>query len=279
MIDELILAISDKIASLITSQKQQATQIDTLKKGVLFGENLIPNSDFAHDYDGWSMHNWGRLSGLVCGFNLAEGTNYYNLKGEKVFWVKDTRPTSTAYNQTASSNNGARFAVKAGEYLQFSALVAGKNFQQPAVVYADFFDASNRYIGSGGRKVDFGATPSALSATLDGMTTSNGTTTLDRFHVCYHNVEVPQNAAWAQIVIRFRFLPSTEGMGLFARPQACVISSLDAGYVPYQISTFGYGDKLKALETDNASHKSTIAALEARIAALESKAANGTFGD
>lgn len=278
MIPELILVICDKIASVFNLQNQQATQISALKKGVLFGGNLIPNSDFAYDYDGWSMHNWWRLSGLVCGFNLVEGTNYYNLKGEKVFWVKDTRPTST-YNQTASSNNGARFAVKAGEYLQFSALVAGKNFQQPAVVYADFFDASNRYIGGGGRKVDFGATPSTLSATLDGMTTINGTTTLDRFHTCYHNVEVPQNAAWAQIVIRFRFLPNTEGMGLFARPQACVISSLDAGYVPYQISTWGYGDKLKVLETDNASNKGTIASLEARIAALESKAANGTIGD
>lgn len=229
--------------------------------------NLIPNSDFAFGFDGWSMRNWDRISGLTCGFNLSDDTGKYNLPHEKVFWVKDNRRTTAAYTQTLAQNNGNRFAVRAGDLLQCSALVAGINFQEAAVIYMDFYNAAGKYLGGGLNRVqinEFAPYDKNLANLLDGKQTAGDTTTLDRFHICYSNAEVPPNAAWCIVSIRFRFLPNAEGLGLFARPQVCVIGHLEQGYVPYQVGVFGLGEK--------------IADLQSRIVALETRQANQANG-
>lgn len=229
--------------------------------------NLVVNSDFAFGYDGWSMHNWNTMRGFTCGFNLSDETGKYNLPHEKVFWIRNTARSQNAMIQALAQNSRSRFAVRGGDLLQASALIAGSNFAEAAHIYLDFYDVAGKYVGAGlNRYRAFDNVP--LTNLLDGKQTTGDTTTLDRFHVCYSNAQVPPNAVWGQISIRFRFSPSADGMGLFARPQVCVIGHLEQGYVPYQVGVFGLGEK--------------IADLQSRIVALETRQANqanGIYGD
>lgn len=249
--------------------RAMATRLDSLTADFTrgTGTNLVQNSDFAADYEGWSMHNWQRADGtLTCGFNLTAGANgayKYNLKDEKVFWVRDKRSSDSAYTQALAQNSRSRFAVKAGDLLQCSALIAGWGFNQVAVVYIDFYTSDGTWINHGSnRRIANEATPKILSQTLNGRQTTGDYTTLDRFHVCYSNCEVPPNAVWGQISIRFRFNPNSDSYGFFARPQVCVISSLDMGYIPYQVGVMGLSASVQATQAELTAHKTAQAAAD-----------------
>ena len=229
------------------------------------GTNLIPNSDFAAGYDGWSMFNWSNTAGLTTGFNLEAGAvNKYNLKDERVFYVRDDRTAAAGdtYLQALAQNNRARFAVTPGETLQGSVLAAGIAMVsgiEAIHVYFDFFD-NNGWLGRVARNIANAKTPA--TGHLNGMRNDGAYTSLDRFHTLWVNETVPAGAVWGQLSVRFWFDPSvTQRYGFFVRPQVCVVPSLSHGYVPYQVGTQG-------LSAQVTQASSTVATLDGKVQAM-----------
>ena len=229
------------------------------------GTNLILNSDFAAGYDGWSMFNWSNTAGLTTGFNLEAGAvNKYNLKDERVFYVRDERTAAAGatYLQLIAQNNRARFAVTPGETLQGSVLAAGIAMVsgiEAIHVYFDFFD-NNGWLGRVDRNIANAKTPA--TGHLNGMRNDGAYTSLDRFHTLWINEVVPAGAVWGQLSVRFWFDPSvTQRYGFFVRPQVCVVPSLSHGYVPYQVGTQG-------LSAQVTQASSTVATLDGKVQAM-----------
>ena len=231
----------------VTKEIAQATQISSLQASInngSSGTNLIPNSDFAAGYDGWSMFNWSNTAGLTTGFNLEVGAvNKYNLKDERVFFVRDDRTAvaGATYLQVLAQNNRARFAVTPGEVLQGSVLAAGIaviSGIEAVHVYIDFYDINNVLLGRGTRNIGNAKTPA--TGHLNGGRSDGAYTSLDRFHTLWANEVVPAGAVWGQLSVRFWFNPSAAvRYGFFVRPQVCTVPSLSHGYVPYQVGTQG----------------------------------------
>ena len=215
------------------------------------GTNILPNSDFASDYAGWSMLGWNAVNGLNCGFNLEAGPNgkyKYNLKDGKVFWVRDRRTTTAAFNQTLAQNSGSRFSVVPGDILQASVYVAGWGMKEPAMVYLDFYDLAGRFVSIPAD--DQYNANRAVTVTLEGMRNDGAYTSLDKFHRIFQNVIVPPGAVYGQISIRFRFNPNSDCYGFFVQPQVCQISSLKMNSAtPYQISTNGLSAQIVETKT------------------------------
>ena len=212
------------------------------------GANILPNSDFASDYVGWSMLGWNAVNGLNCGFNLEAGRNKYNLKDGKVFWVRDRRTTTGAFNQTLAQNSGSRFSVVPGDILQASVYVAGWGMKEPAMVYLDFYDLAGRWVSVSAD--DQNNENRAVTVTLEGMRNDGAYTSLDKFHRIFQNVIVPPGAVYGQISIRFRFNPNSDCYGFFVQPQVCQISSLKMNSAtPYQISTNGLSAQIVETKT------------------------------
>ena len=229
------------------------------------GTNLILNSDFAAGYDGWSMFDWSNTAGLTTGFNLEDGAvNKYNLKDERVFYIRDERTAAAGatYLQALAQNNRARFAVTPGETLQGSVLAAGIAMVsgiEAIHVYFDFFD-NNGWLGRVARNIANAKTPA--TGHLNGMRNDGAYTSLDRFHTLWINETVPAGAVWGQLSVRFWFDPSvTQRYGFFVRPQVCVVPSLSHGYVPYQVGTQG-------LSAQVTQASSTVATLDGKVQAM-----------
>ena len=230
------------------------------------GTNLILNSDFAAGYDGWSMFNWSNTAGLTTGFNLEAGAvNKYNLKDERVFYVRDVRTAAAGatYLQVLAQNNRARFAVTPGEILQGSVLAAGIAMVsgiEAIHVYLDFYDINNAWLGRVARNIANAKTPA--TGHLNGMRNDGAYTSLDRFHTLWVNETVPAGAVWGQLSVRFWFDPSvTQRYGFFVRPQVCTVPSLSHGYVPYQVGTYG-------LSAQVTQASSTVATLDGKVQAM-----------
>ena len=260
-----ITALQTTVAS---NQAASATQISSLQASIdngSSGTNLILNSDFAAGYDGWSMFNWSNTAGLTTGFNLEAGAvNKYNLKDERVFYVRDERTAAAGatYLQALAQNNRARFAVTPGETLQGSVLAAGIAMVsgiEAIHVYFDFFD-NNGLLGRVARNITNAKTPA--TGHLNGMRNDGAYTSLDRFHTLWINEVVPAGAVWGQLSVRFWFNPSvTQRYGFFVRPQVCTVPSLSHGYVPYQVGTHG-------LSAQVTQASSTVATLGGKVQAM-----------
>ena len=260
-----ITALQTTVAS---NQAASATQISSLQASInngSSGTNLILNSDFAAGYDGWSMFDWSNTAGLTTGFNLEAGAvNKYNLKDERVFYVRDERTAEAGatYLQAIAQNNRARFAVTPGETLQGSVLAAGIAMVsgiEAIHVYFDFFD-NNAWLGRVDRNIANAKTPT--TGHLNGMRNDGAYTSLDRFHTLWINEVVPAGAVWGQLSVRFWFDPSvTQRYGFFVRPQVCVVPSLSHGYVPYQVGTQG-------LSAQVTQASSTVATLDGKVQAM-----------
>ena len=260
-----ITALKTTVAS---NQAASATQISSLQASINNGSNgtnLIPNSDFAAGYAGWSMFNWSNTAGLTTGFNLEAGAvNKYNLKDERVFYVRDERTAAAGatYLQAIAQNNRARFAVTPGETLQGSVLAAGIAMVsgiEAIHVYFDFYD-NNAWLGRVARNIANAKTPA--TGHLNGMRNDGAYTSLDRFHTLWVNETVPAGAVWGQLSVRFWFDPSvTQRYGFFVRPQVCVVPSLSHGYVPYQVGTQG-------LSAQVTQASSTVATLDGKVQAM-----------
>ena len=266
-----------------TDKSATATSVDSVRSdlstkidNMSVGTNLIPNSDFAAGYDGWSMFNWSNTAGLATGFNLEAGSvNKYNLKDERVFYVRDERTAAAGatYLQALAQNNRARFAVTPGETLQGSVLAAGIAMVsgiEAIHVYLDFYD-NNAWLGRVDRNIANAKTPT--TGHLNGMRNDGAYTSLDRFHTLWINEVVPAGAVWGQLSVRFWFDPSvTQRYGFFVRPQVCVVPSLSQGYVPYQVGTQGLSAQI--VET-----KTTAANIDGKVNSLYTlkveSAANG----
>ena len=260
-----ITALQTTVAS---NQAASATQISSLQASInnrSSGTNLILNSDFAAGYDGWGMFNWSNTAGLKTGFNLEAGAvNKYNLKDERVFYVRDERTAAAGdtYLQALAQNNRARFAVTPGETLQGSVLAAGIAMVsgiEAIHVYLDFFD-NNAWLGRVDRNIANAKTPA--TGHLNGMRNDGAYTSLDRFHTLWINEVVPAGAVWGQLSVRFWFDPSvTQRYGFLVRPQVCVVPSLSHGYVPYQVGTQG-------LSAQVTQASSTVATLDGKVQAM-----------
>ena len=261
-----ITALQTTVAS---NQAASATQISSLQASInngSSGTNLILNSDFAAGYDGWSMFNWSNTAGLTTGFNLEAGAvNKYNLKDERVFYVRDDRTAAAGdtYLQVIAQNNRARFAVTPGETLQGSVLAAGIAMVrgiEAIHVYLDFYDINNALLGRVARNIANAKTPA--TGHLNGMRNDGAYTSLDRFHTLWVNETVPAGAVWGQLSVRFWFNPSvTQRYGFVVRPQVCTVPSLSHGYVPYQVGTYG-------LSAQVTQASSTVATLDGKVQAM-----------
>lgn len=199
------------------------------------GPNILPNSDFASDYDGWSMHNWNSINGLTCGFNLKTSSYTCAMKDSKVFWVKDNRTTTGAYTETLAQNSRNTFSVVSGDILQASVYVAGWGMAAQAIVYLVFYDLIGNPVAASKQY----AANASVDVTLNGsQNISADYTTLNRFHQIFQNVVVPPGASYGQISVRFRFKPNSNSYGFLVQPQVCQISSLEMNSaVPYRVST------------------------------------------
>ena len=211
------------------------------------------------------MFNWSNTAGLKTGFNLEAGAvNKYNLKDERVFYVRDERTAAAGatYLQVIAQNNRARFAVTPGETLQGSVLAAGIAMVsgiEAIHVYLDFFD-NNAWLGRVDRNIANAKTPA--TGHLNGMRNDGAYTSLDRFHTLWINEVVPAGAVWGQLSVRFWFDPSvTQRYGFLVRPQVCVVPSLSHGYVPYQVGTQG-------LSAQVTQASSTVATLDGKVQAM-----------
>ena len=238
---------TDKSAT-ATSVEKVKSDLSTKIDNMSVGANILPNSDFASDYDGWNMYNWNATAGLSCGFNQEDGANKRNLKDGKVFWVSDTRTTTDEYTQVLAQNSRNRFSIVPGDILQASVYVAGWNMKEAAVVYMDFYDITNTVVPT--LEGNQNNTNRAVTITLNGTRTDGAYTSLDRFHRIFQNIVVPPGAVYGQISIRFRFNPTGISYGFFVQPQVCQISSLSMNSaVPYQISTNGLSAQIVETKT------------------------------
>ena len=254
-------AIDDFKVTYANDQSATASSVNSVRSDLTkkiddtsVGSNLIPNSDFAAGYDGWNMFNWSNTAGLTTGFNLEAGAvNKYNLKDERVFYVRDDRTAvaGDTYLQVLAQNNRARFAVTPGEILQGSVLAAGISMVsgiEAVYVYIDFYDMNNVLLGRSIRNIANAKTPA--TGHLNGMRNDGAYTSLDRFHTLWINEVVPAGAVWGQLSVRFWFNPSVDGRyGFFVRPQVCTVPSLSHGYVPYQVGTQGLSAQIVETKT------------------------------
>ena len=251
---------NDQIA---TASSVNSVRSDLTKKidNMSVGTNILPNSDFASDYDGWSMHNWNAITGLSCGFNLVSDSSTYAMKDSKVFWVRDNRTTAAAYKQVLAQSSRNRFSVVPGDILQASVYVAGWGMTDSTFVWMDFYNLAGQLVIVEG--VNQNNTNGTVDVTLNGgQNKSVEYTTLDRFHRIFQNCIVPPGAAYGQISIRFSFRPNPDSYGFFVRPQVCQISSLSMNsVVPYQISTNGLSAQI--VET-----KTTAANIDGKVNSL-----------
>ena len=200
-------------AGAITTQSIAAGAITAEKMSIANPSNLISNSDFSQTTDGWGW-NGGSANNLVIAPTSSNPAGAPSVQIPAMYVSYD----SSGYNNWFRFSCDQKLAVIPGKRAQFNFRWANVQNLSVQFSFISFYDVNGNYISQ-----DVGGSlfQQATSASYDASAQS-----LDaNFGVWLHTTMIPDNAAYAQVIVNINTETSGAAQGLMAR---AVFTSVEA---------------------------------------------------